>query len=204
MANIWNEPFDSLAAWTQQNGAAISLVSSPTFGGTSAVRFLTVGTSTYLQRGLPASCRMTVGRHYFYVSAAPSAALDIYRHLRTAGGDVKFNMDATRAITPFLNVTGGTASPTLTGSAWHWLDYRFTTSTGTATIDWAVDDVLQTQLTAAQAASDMTFVRIGCVSTNTIDYVVDEHRLTDASGDFMQLAAAPPRYRSPLFQLVQQ
>jgi hypothetical protein len=147
--------------------------------------------SEYVQKALPASCRMIVGRAYFDVGTpiAVNSTLCL-----NASGDLRLILNTNRSWSAV--VAGGTTQTSAVLSTGpHWIDWMFTCSGATATVDWKIDAVNQTQATHAQTAADMSFFRHGMVGavTGAIDY--DQLRVTDVAGDF---PLGPVHYYDPV------
>jgi len=101
------------------------------------------------------------------------------------------------AITPSIQISaageiratwGGSSQtgPTFTDGGWHLVDFRFTSSASTFTIDWQVDSVTQTQVSiAGQTPVALDRFYVGSVTTtNTAKYWLSDVVLSSTTADY--------------------
>lgn len=168
--------------WLGQSGIAnISLETTIVRPGGSATSYKIV-TSTSSGRLLPpltAAARHWVGRWY----------------VRRASGDmVFFQTGGAAATVSYDNATGNFAGhvgagtvrqgPTCAVDTWYRIDVHWDTSGATATLQWAIDGVAQTDATVASAAADTASIQVGQTTNTTGTSYMDDFICGDAAADY--------------------
>src|SRR3990167_1296437 len=160
--------------WTVQN----SLITASTATVRSGLRSWRVAPSEgqgHAVHYLPSATRRLIGRFYFRFNTFPTqAGSRLIAYLANVSGDMGFYFNtATSKIEAFIYTGTVQAGPTLALNTWYRLDFDFNSSGATATIDWQVDGVAQTQATNVQAASDMIHFDIELNATNGVIFYDD-------------------------------
>lgn len=151
--------------------------------GTAAVRNVAWNDTGVLASG---GAGVAVAGFRFYVpTSLPGSNFNIGTWQSRGSVDMTF---FTRASDGRLCVqpTGGSvvAGPILAADTWYWVDSRFTTNTTTATLDWAVDGVAQTQATQAQTATEVLGLLLGWMVSQTGTVRYDDVVASVTSGDY--------------------
>lgn len=184
MALVIAEDFESgLGAWTL-NGVPTTAAAAAHTGSAGMVIDTTGGAATqYIQQNLAGGTRVFTARLYF----ALVTGLGTTQNLLTCAnvsGQLKLIVTAGGALRTQIASGATQTSSVLTLGQFYRVDLRFTSSGATATIDWQIDGVAQTQATNVQAAADQTQLRIGMLGSTTAKFYVDTLVTGNAAGDY--------------------
>lgn len=168
---------------TVTRAAGISF-DNETYQGAPDLQVVEDGTTTCVERGVPAGNRIAVVSVYFKLpSGAPAAASRIMQIFGPTN-TIKIWIETSGTISAG-DTSGDKIGPNVNDGAIHRLDARFDWSAATFTVDWAVDGVNQTQATlATQTPADITVWRLGGTTSNNVTVRFWHFALSLTSGDY--------------------
>lgn len=184
MTALFDDDFESgsLTGWTLQASPAADATSA--LHGAFGCHITASAASEYISKSYPASTKMHVGRLYFRIVSLPAAKQGLVVATGSSGMRIYVRNDgaiSAQALAGTERITAGTYND---GKP-HFVDWKFDRTGGaTATVDWAVDGVAQTQATAASAAADMLQCRFGVDGTATCEYYLDDIIGSDQAADY--------------------
>ncbi len=182
MALIRADDFEAGISGYNITGTPTTSAAAAHTGAMGAV-FNAVANIQFIQLLLAAGTRLLVGRVYVNVQTNPGANINIIQG-NCASGDCKVVSLSTGALRAQIGA-GTVQTSAVLSAGFHYVDFRFNTSAATATVDWAIDGVAQTQATfPAFTPADMTAWRLGLQSTCTGTLWADTVALTNTSTDY--------------------
>lgn len=136
-----------------------------------------------------------VGTAAIYFTTLPNGTTALIRAVPTAGSwpTIRFNVATSRLEAWFDDGGGIQAGPVVATGVWYVIDWDFNLSGATATIDWRVNGVVQTQSSFVQASATMTRFDQG-VNGNVMDMYIDDTILSYTAADYPIGAAADDGY----------
>ena len=168
--------------------ANCTIVQTNPRSGASCLRVAPAGASTGPEKLIPGTdpAISVVGLGIRFETSLPAASSQLFIFNAAAGGDGRLEYNS--ATSKFrLQIVGGGASdigPTLAADTWYWVDLRYDVSGGTRTLDGAIDEGANTQVTLVVAASTITFWKFGTDSTHTYTARYDDFVASNTSADY--------------------
>lgn len=161
-----------------------SFVASPVRTGDLALELVSTAASEAVRYAIPAGNRQVTTSFYIRYSALPGAATTVFAtFVATGNGAIRYNLSAGLFE---LSIAANTATggPTIVIDTWYLVDMFCDTSTGTASLSCRVDGGTEFVASGAQAASDITAVRIGQTNANTVESYFDDWGISLTNGDY--------------------
>jgi len=153
----------------------------------ASMKFVENGTTAQrVSRAIPAGNRLVVGSFYFRATAAPTVKSNILL-LQGPTNPPQFFLNVTTGtlIAQTTNASAQQTAANVCDSLWHRVDFRADVSTATFTMDWMVDGVPQTQVSAAGTSADFTFWTPGSVTTtHTATFWMQDPVISYTTGDY--------------------
>jgi len=112
-----------------------------------------------------AGTREIVESFYYMTNSAPSAIFTTYS-VNNASGNIGLSTTTSPNLRPFIGATTGTTVSVNVGQ-WYRVDTHITVSGGTTTLAWWLDGAAQTGLSVSQVDADLTFSKLGIISSAT-------------------------------------
>ena len=189
---VWIEGFEHGVLSVSGAGIVNSLTNAPTIdssirrtGNYSCRFYKTVAAACYFTKTISGSPTYLVERIYVYFTTLPSAQTPLLMFTPVAGQFLRLDYySATQKLGVNFGALAPQYGPTITTGQWYQIDIRCYCGGATHTIDWAVDEVDQTQATYDQAASTFNGIRTGNTAVVTLDAYVDDIVVSATSGDY--------------------
>ena len=168
--------------------ANVTVVQTNPRSGASCLRVAPAGASTGPEKNVPGTdpAISVVGVGVRFETSLPAASSQIFIVSAAAGGDGRLEYNS--ATSRFrLNIVGGGASdigPTLVADQWYWVDLKLDVSGGTRTLDGAIDEGANTQVTLVVAASTINLWKHGTDTTNTYAARYDDFVASNTAADY--------------------
>ena len=151
--------------------------------GSRSYKFGATGTGMGMQRYLNASTRHLVGRAYIYWPSGQSVWTWIFWFDNTSGMPAIY-IDNSNVLGVYVGSGVAQTYGTIPTNQWVMIEWNIDTSGATATMDWRVNGVAQTQATYAQAAADITELEMGIGSDVTATMYVDDIIMSTSASDY--------------------
>jgi hypothetical protein len=163
---------------------------SPRTGARSVHMNDTSGSSMTFLRRTPTSSNTLVARFGLKINAVPPADVASFALFDVVGagvpnGQVGYDKVANKFNAGFSGATVQLAATTVALNTWYAIDVRLLTSTGTATLEWAVNGVTQTTASNVQTSALIDQVYWGgWTGSDKYDINLDDLILTNTSADY--------------------
>lgn len=191
----------SASHWAGVTGTGASIIDNG--DGTGTLQIDTTGGAqlSYVQHTFnPSTHRTKVVRFYFTPLTTPAATTGLFTFISNNGMRINYastgKLQAQAALGTVQNSANvGTAGVLTVGQKYR-IDAKFDRSGATATVDWYIDGVAQTQATSVVAAADMTDLRIGFDVSTTAKCKIDD-LVVDTDGTVFPIGASYVKYFEP-------
>jgi len=169
--------------------ANVTIVQTNPRNGASCLRVAAAGASTGPEKNAPGAnpTVSVVGIGIRFETSLPAANSRVFEFNSAAlvgVGRLHFNA----ATSKFAIAIGGGAltdiGPTLAADTWYWVDLRCDVTTATTSMDGAVDEGANTNITAAGTASTITLWKIGTNGANTFTARYDDFVVSYTAADY--------------------
>lgn len=160
-----DDNFDHAMSGYDSTTGTPSIVSSPVRSGSGALELNPTAAAENVEYNAPTGSRRITVSFYFRVPAAPAAAVRLAMIVGPSDTmKVWLENDGTISVG---DSDGSVIGPSIDDDEWHLFDGVWDVSGSTATVDWAIDEVAQTQATLVEPAADITAVRLGTANAST-------------------------------------
>jgi hypothetical protein len=151
--------------------------------GTAALRANTVAATGFLNKLI--ARRVVAGRFYFRIAAHVAELEPQICNLINANGAFSIRHRGDTNVLRMVVGAGGAVNGDVAAvDTWHYIDFLFDSSTGTASGKFRLNGGTEYTTSNAQTAADCTSFRIGAPVAATIDAHFDSLILGDATGDY--------------------
>ncbi len=168
--------------WNANTGTITTTTGEPG-GGSFAFDFNSSAATLF--HTLTLAQNVLAGRFYLKFTTIAAANVTIFRGLNASGDSVDIRISSAGQI--FLSINGNAGvnigSPISTG-AWHYVDFVMDTTSTSATLKGALDGGTQQTNNGTLAATGLTGIRVGIITSSTSRWAMDHLILGNASGDF--------------------
>lgn len=195
----WEHGLVSISGGGLANDTSNASISSTTVRtGTYSVRINTAASTGYWEKTIDTPSNILVVRFYVRFATLPSANCLIFNDDNASTNAGIGYRQATQQFCTMLNsVYGAAGGPVITTGVWYRIDCKIDASTGTLTVDGAVDGTALTQSSGAFASATFNAYKLGPNDTSvTSDIFFDDFIVSNTVGDY-PLGAGYVRGYSP-------